>query len=73
VEFAMNDRPCVPNPETVKRLLANLRQTHLEMSEFNLELEEIAARVEQDIQQQRLDRSRRSHLSFITESKEVTG
>jgi hypothetical protein len=49
VEFAMNDRPHVPNPETAKRLLANLRQTHLEMHEFNLELEEIAAQVEHDI------------------------
>jgi hypothetical protein len=69
----MNDRPSAPSPETTKRLLANLRQTHLEMSEFNLELEEIAARVEHDIQQQRLNRTRRSHFSFTTESKEVTG
>lgn len=69
----MSDRPRIPDPETAKRLLANLHQTHLEMCEFNRELDEITARVEHDIQQQRLDRARRSHLSFTTDSKEVTG
>jgi hypothetical protein len=69
----MNDRPRIPNSETAKRLLANLRQTHLEMCEFNRELDEITARVEADIQQQRLRRMGRSHVSFTTESKEVTG
>lgn len=50
----MTDKPRVPDPETSKRLLANLRQTRLEMQEFNLELDEINAKLEHDIRQQRL-------------------
>jgi hypothetical protein len=73
VKFVMNNQPRIPKPETAKRLLANLRQTHLEMCEFNCELDEITARVEQDLQQQRLSRARRSHISFMTESNEVVG
>jgi hypothetical protein len=69
----MSDQPRIPNPETAKRLLANLRQTHLEMCEFNRELDEITARVEQDLQRQRLSRMGRSHVSFMTESNEVVG
>jgi hypothetical protein len=69
----MSDQPRIPNPETAKRLLANLRQTHLEMCEFNRELDEITARVEHDIQQQRLSRARRSHVSLMAESNEVVG
>jgi predicted GNAT family acetyltransferase len=69
----MSDQPRIPNPETAKRLLANLRQTHLEMCEFNRELDKIAARVEHDLQQQRLRRMGRSHVSFMTESNEVVG
>ena len=56
----MNNQPRIPDPETAKRLLANLRQTHLEMHEFNLELEALTAQVEADIQQQKLRRMGRS-------------
>jgi hypothetical protein len=73
VKFVMHNQPRIPNPETAKRLLANLRQTHLEMYEFNRELDEITARVEHDFQQQRLRWMGRSHVSFITESNEVIG
>jgi predicted GNAT family acetyltransferase len=59
--------------EAAKRLLANLRQTHLEMCEFNRELDKIAARVEHDLQQQRLRQMGRSHVSFVTESNKVVG
>jgi hypothetical protein len=69
----MSDQPRIPNPETAKRLLANLRQTHLEMCEFNRELDTITARIEHDIQQQRLSRMGRSHVSFTIESNEVVG
>jgi len=60
MESAMTNQPQVPDPETAKHLLANLRRTHLEMEEFNLELEEITAKIEHDIQQKRLIRVRRS-------------
>lgn len=69
----MNNQPRIPDPETAQRLLANLRQTHLEMHEFNLELDAITARVEADIQQQKLRRVGRSQVSFPTESNEVSG
>jgi hypothetical protein len=73
MEFSMNNQPHIPNPETAKRLLANLRQTHLEMCEFNRELDMITNRIEHDLQQQRLRRMGRSHVSFMTESNEVVG
>ena len=57
-------QPHAPDSETSKRLLANLRQTRLEMREFNLELEEIMARLEQDLRQQRLQRVRSSLTSL---------
>jgi hypothetical protein len=50
----------MPDPKTAERLLANLRRTHLEMQEFNLELEEISAKLENHNRQQRLQRVRRS-------------
>ncbi len=55
----MTKQPRIPDPETSKRLLANLRQTHWEMEEFNLELAEINAQLERNIRQQRLKRLRR--------------
>ncbi|XZN91973.1 MAG: hypothetical protein ACM65M_03605 [Microcoleus sp.] len=39
----MNKQPRIPDPETSKRLLANLRRTRLEVQEVNLELGEINA------------------------------
>jgi hypothetical protein len=73
MEFAMSGQPCIPNPEVAKRLLANLRQTHLEMNEFNIELDRLVARIERDLQQQKLTRKGRSQISFPAESTEVTG
>lgn len=60
----MTDQPRVPDPETAKRLLVNLRRTHLEMEEFNLEIEEITTRLEHNIRQQRLKRVRQSQACF---------
>lgn len=56
----MTKQPRIPDPETSKRLLANLRRTRLEMAEFNLELAQISAMLEQELAQQRLKRVRRS-------------
>lgn len=52
--------PRMPDPERVKQQLANLRRTRLEMEESRLQLEEITAKLEYDIRQQRLVRVRRS-------------
>lgn len=64
MEPAMTDQPRVPDPETAKRLLVNLRRTHLEMEEFNLEIAEITTRLEHNIRQQRLKRVRQSQACF---------
>ncbi|WP_204101825.1 MULTISPECIES: hypothetical protein [Spirulina sp. CCY15215] len=46
----------IPTPETRKRLVSNLRQTRLELQEFGLQLEEVLAALEQDIQEQKVKR-----------------
>lgn len=56
----MNDQPRIPEPEVDKRLIANMRQNRLRVEEAMLELEEITAKLEYDIRQQRLARVRRS-------------
>jgi hypothetical protein len=56
----MSKQPYIPDPETSKRLLANLRKTRLQMREFNLELDEILARLEQESRERQLERVRRS-------------
>jgi DNA-binding protein H-NS len=72
MESAMTEQPHIPDPETSKRLLANLRRTRLEMAEFNLELAEISAQLEHELRQQRLKRVRRSLNSDPAETKEMT-
>lgn len=64
----MTKQPRIPDPETSKRLLANLRRTRLEMAEFNLELAEISARLEHELRQQQLQRVRRSLSVLAAES-----
>jgi phage shock protein A len=56
----MDKQPRIPDTETSKRLLTNLRRTRLEMEEFNLQLDQIIARFEQELSQQKLQRVRRS-------------
>ena len=56
----MNKQPRIPDPETSKRLLANLRRTRMEVQEVNLELGEINAMLAEQLRQQRLKRIRRS-------------
>ncbi|MFB2920040.1 hypothetical protein [Aerosakkonema funiforme] len=67
----MTKQPRIPDPETSKRLLANLRKTHLEMQEFNEELAEINARLAQYISQRRLQRVRRSLDVLAVESQKL--
>ena len=56
----MTKQPRIPDPETSKRLLANLRRTRLELAETNLELAQISAMLEHELAEQRLKRVRRS-------------
>lgn len=50
----MTNQPRIPEPETAKRLLANLRQSRLAMESATLELEDITMQLENHSRQQRL-------------------
>ncbi|MCL1473800.1 hypothetical protein [Argonema antarcticum] len=65
----MTKQPRIPEKETSKRLLANLRKTRLEMQEFNQELAEINAGLAQYISQQQLKRVRKSLEVLAGESQ----
>ncbi len=54
----MTTQPRIPDPETAKRLLANLRRSRLAMEAATLELEDITMRLENDNRQRRLLRLR---------------
>lgn len=60
VESIMTEHYPIPDEETRKHHLKNLRQTRLKLQEFGLELEEIIALLEKDIRQQRLKRLQKS-------------
>lgn len=60
----MSKQPYIPDSETSKRLLANLRKTRLEIRESNLELDEILARLEQESRERQLERVRVSLTNF---------
>jgi phage shock protein A len=62
----MDKQPRIPDTETSKRLLTNLRRTRLEMEEFNLQLDQIIARFDQELSQQKLQRVRRSLANLET-------
>ncbi|NJK73028.1 MAG: hypothetical protein HC942_01225 [Microcoleus sp. SU_5_6] len=50
----MTNQPRIPDPETAKRLLANLRRSRLAMEAATLELEDITMQLEKDSRQRRL-------------------
>jgi hypothetical protein len=56
----MTQQPRIPDPETSKRLLKNLRHARLELAESNLELAEVSALLERELREQRLNRVRRT-------------
>ena len=56
----MTSQPRIPDPETAKRLLANLRRSRLAMEAATLELEDITMQLENDTRQRRLVRLRKA-------------
>ncbi|HEY9692434.1 MAG TPA: hypothetical protein V6D15_09525 [Oculatellaceae cyanobacterium] len=56
----MNNQPYMPNPEVDKRLLGNLRRARLEMEEVGFQLEEVIAKLDDNLRQQRSIRVQRS-------------
>jgi len=67
----MSDKHPMPEPEKVKQTVVNLRTTRLEMELFGLEMEEINARLEQNIRQQRLKRVQHSLSLLVDKSHEL--
>lgn len=57
----MNE-PRIPDQETRNRLLKNLRQTRLEVAQFNFELDEVVALLNQQNRKQKLRRLKQSQV-----------
>jgi hypothetical protein len=62
----MTDQPLMPNPSVDQRLLGNLRRARLEMEELGLQFDEVLARLDEEIRQQKLKRIQKS-LSLVNE------
>lgn len=62
----MTNQPLMPDPSVDQRLLSNLRRSRLEIEELGLQLDEVLARFDNEIRQQRLGRIQKS-LSLATQ------
>jgi hypothetical protein len=62
----MTSQPLMPNPSVDQRLLSNLRRARLEMEEVGLQFDEVLARFDDEIRQQKLKRIQKS-LSLVNE------
>jgi hypothetical protein len=62
----MTDQPLMPNPSVDQRLLGNLRRARLEMEELGIQFDEVLARFDREIRQQKLKRIQKS-LSLVNE------
>jgi hypothetical protein len=56
MEVIMKTQPMIPSPEVNRRLIDNLRQARLDFAEVDLQLEELVAKFDELIRQQRLKR-----------------
>jgi hypothetical protein len=54
--FIMSNKTSIPNQETRKRLVTNLRKSRLDLQEFGFELEELLASLEKEVREQKLKR-----------------
>ncbi len=57
----------MPNQETRKRPITNLRQTRLELQDFGLQLEELLAGIEREIREQKLKRLAKNKRNLLVE------
>jgi hypothetical protein len=56
----MTNQPSMPDPSVDHRLLGNLRRSNLEMEELGLQFDELIAKLDEEIRQQKLNRARKS-------------
>ena len=63
----MNEQFPIPDEETRKRLLGNLRQGILDLQEFGFQLEEVQAGLDKHIREQKMKRleTRRENLNKV--------
>lgn len=59
-------QPLMPSPSVDLRLVSNLRRARLEFEELGLQLDEVIARFDEEIRQQKLKRIQKS-LSLFNE------
>jgi hypothetical protein len=60
----MTNQPIMPNSSVDQRLLGNLRRARLEMEELGLQFDEVLAKFDEEIRQQRLKRIQKSLRLF---------
>jgi hypothetical protein len=60
VETMMTNQPSMPDPSVDQRLLGNLRRSSLEMEELGLQFDELIAKLDEGIRQQKFNRVRKS-------------
>ena len=63
----MTNQLLMPSPSVDPRFLSNLRRARLEFEELRLQLEEVIARFDEEIRQQKLKRIQKS-LSLLDNS-----
>jgi hypothetical protein len=56
----MTNQPSMPDPSVDQRLLGNLRRSSLEMEELGLQFDELIAKLDEGIRQQKFNRVRKS-------------
>jgi hypothetical protein len=59
MELIMNAQPVIPDSAVNRRLIDNLRQARLAFEEVDLQVEELVAKFDELIQQQKLQRVNR--------------
>jgi hypothetical protein len=62
----MTNQPMMPNSSVDQRLLGKLRRARLEMEELGLQFDEVLAKFDEEIRQQRFKRIHKS-LSLFNE------
>jgi hypothetical protein len=55
----MTNQPSMPDPSVDQRLLGNLRHSCLEMQELGVQFDELIAKFDEEIRQQKLNRIRK--------------
>lgn len=59
----MNNQPTIPDPSVNARLINNLRRARLDFEEVGLQLEEVIAKFDETLRQQRLERIKKKQQS----------